>query len=427
MLSTPVFEIVNHSVKEVRNSRDSVDRLHAWEIANSFVDEKSPALFVLDESEDIFLSGLSFYNGSPIRENKAEINHLLESNIHPTLWLTNSLRRMDSAMLRRFDLVIEVTQPTVEQRLVIIDKCVGELLSDDMKGRLARTENLSPGVISRTVSVLKALEKPTQEERDKKMLTLINSVLEVQNAGIVAPKLAPVDTVYDTTFVHTDVDLAALARGMNTHGSARLCLYGPPGTGKTAYSQWLAKYLKKPLIQKKSSDILSMWVGRTEANIAKAFEQAKRENAILLIDEADSFLQNRAKSARSWETTQVNEMLTQMESFEGIFIATTNLVETLDAASLRCFDLKAKFDHLSESQALALYARWVKELNLPADAQSEEGIRALTMLTPGDFASVVRQSKFNPISSAEDFAKRLAAECELKSAFSGKKKAIGFY
>ena len=89
MLSTPVFEIVNHSVKEVRNSRDSVDRLHAWEIANSFVDEKSPALFVLDESEDIFLSGLSFYNGSPIRENKAEINHLLESNIHPTLWLTN--------------------------------------------------------------------------------------------------------------------------------------------------------------------------------------------------------------------------------------------------------------------------------------------------------------------------------------------------
>ena len=121
------------------------------------------------------------------------------------------------------------------------------------------------------------------------MLTLINSVLEVQNAGIVAPKLAPVDTVYDTTFVHTDVDLAALARGMNTHGSARLCLYGPPGTGKTAYAQWLAKYLKKPLIQKKSSDILSMWVGRTEANIAKAFEQAKRENAILLIDEADSF------------------------------------------------------------------------------------------------------------------------------------------
>lgn len=427
VLSTPVFEIVNHSVKEVRNSRDSVDCLHAWEIANSFVDEKSPALFVLDESEDIFLSGLSFYNGSPIRENKAEINHLLESNIHPTLWLTNSLRGMDSAMLRRFDLVIEVTQPTVEQRLVIIDKCVGELLSDDMKGRLARTENLSPGVISRTVSVLKALEKPTQEERDKKMLTLINSVLEVQNAGIVAPKLAPVDTVYDTTFVHTDVDLAALARGMNTHGSARLCLYGPPGTGKTAYAQWLAKYLKKPLIQKKSSDILSMWVGGTEANIAKAFEQAKRENAILLIDEADSFLQNRAKSARSWETTQVNEMLTQMERFEGIFIATTNLVETLDAASLRRFDLKAKFDHLSESQALALYARWVKELNLPADAQSEEGIRALTMLTPGDFASVVRQSKFNPISSAEDFAKRLAAECELKSAFSGKKKAIGFY
>ena len=145
-----------------------------------------------------------------------------------------------------------------------------------------------------------------------------------------------------------------------------------------------------------------------------------------MIDEADSFLQDRSQSHYSWETTQVNEMLTQMESFEGIFIATTNLVETLDAASLRRFDLKAKFDYLSESQSLALYARWIKELNLSLDAQSEESIRTLAMLTPGDFASVVRQSKFNPISSAEDFAKRLTAECKLKSTFSGKKTAIGF-
>ena len=426
-LSTPVFEIVNHSVKEKEEvSSVSIDRLHAWEIANSFVDEKSPAIFVLDESEDIFLSGLSFYNGTPIRDNKAEINHLLESNPHPTLWLTNSLRGMDSAMLRRFDLVIEVTQPTVEQRLAIIDKCVGNLLSEDMKGRLARTENLSPAVISRTVSVLKALEKPTQEERDKKMLTLISSVLEVQNAGTVAPKLAPVDTVYDTTFVHTDVNLEELARGINSHASARLCLYGPPGTGKTAYAIRLAKFLKKPLIQKKSSDILSKWVGGTEANIAKAFEQARRENAILLIDEADSFLQDRSQSHYSWETTQVNEMLTQMESFEGIFIATTNLVETLDAASLRRFDLKAKFDYLSETQALALYSRWIKELGLQSSFRLEKDIRSLTALTPGDFASVIRQSKFNPISSAEDFANRLVAECELKDAYSGRKKAIGF-
>lgn len=65
------------------------------------------------------------------------------------------------------------------------------------------------------------------------------------------------------------------------------------------------------------------------------------------MDEADSLLSDRVHAGQQWEITQVNEMLTQMETFSGIFICTTNLMDKLDAASLRRFDFKVKFDYLS--------------------------------------------------------------------------------
>lgn len=89
-----------------------------------------------------------------------------------------------------------------------------------------------------------------------------------------------------------------------------------------------------------------MWVGGTEQNIANAFREAAREKAVLLIDDVDGFLLDRRTASHSWEITGVNEMLTQMETFDGVFIASTNLVDNLDQATLRRFDLKAKLDFL---------------------------------------------------------------------------------
>jgi IS5 family transposase len=128
-----------------------------------------------------------------------------------------------------------------------------------------------------------------------------------------------------------------MAEQLRQHPSGRICLYGPPGTGKTAYGRWLAQQLGKPLHVKRASDLISMWVGETEKNLAKAFAQAEEANALLLIDEVDTFLQNREGAQRSWEVSQVNEMLTQMESFGGVFIASTNLMAGLDSAALRRF------------------------------------------------------------------------------------------
>ena len=127
--------------------------------------------------------------------------------------------------------------------------------------------------------------------------------------------------------VNPDVDLANLIQGLKRRPEVRLCLYGPPGTGKTEFGHYLAQQLDKRLVVRRASDILDKYVGGTEANIAEMFSEAKRENAVLLLDEADSFLRDKNHARQSWEITQVNELLTQMEAYDGIFICSTNLMK----------------------------------------------------------------------------------------------------
>lgn len=100
---------------------------------------------------------------------------------------------------------------------------------------------------------------------------------------------------------------------------------------------------------KRVSDLVSPYVGTTEQNLAQAFDRAQQEDAVLLLDEVDK-LQDRRKARQSWGVTAVNEMLTQMESYRGLFIASTNLMSDLDEASLRRFDLKVHFGYLKALQ-----------------------------------------------------------------------------
>jgi SpoVK/Ycf46/Vps4 family AAA+-type ATPase len=231
--------------------------------------------------------------------------------------------------------------------------------------------------------------------------------------------------IYDPAFIRADTNLVEVVEGLRRIGSGRLCLYGPPGTGKTAYGRWLSEQLDKPLLAKRASDLLSKWVGGTEQNIAQAFREADNEKAVLLIDEADSFFQDRSGAHHSWEVTQVNEMLTQVESYPGILIASTNLMDNLDQAALRRFDLKVKFDYLLPDQAVELLRRHCDKLGLPRpDEIMERALQRLTNLTPGDFAAVMRQNRFRPLESAAQWVEMLRAECALKK--SGSSARIGF-
>jgi transitional endoplasmic reticulum ATPase len=176
---------------------------------------------------------------------------------------------------------------------------------------------------------------------------------------------------------------------------------------------------------KKASDILDPYVGRTEAKLAHLFQRAESDEAILMIDEVDSFLQDRRQAQRSWEVTQVNELLTQMERFEGIFIASTNLVDGLDPAALRRFDLKLAFDFLRPEQVALLLKRQSLQLELgtPTAATLREA-QHLGNATPGDFANAARQHRYRKFTSPSAYLEAVAAECRMKEGGAARK--VGF-
>ncbi|SCC93595.1 putative ATPases of the AAA+ class [Thiomonas sp. X19] len=407
-------------------------RLRAYRAAQRFL-ERRRVMILFDEIEDVFNTeeAPSMFNGlfrrsGGGRERKGWINKSLEANPVPTFWLTNSIRSLDAAYIRRFDFVLELPVPPQRVRETIATECVGELADAPTLRALASSNDLAPAVLTRAASVLQTIQSriPTGQSNTA-LLQLVNNTLQAQgHARVKASDPNRLPDTYDPAFIHADTDLAAMAAGIQQAGSARLCLYGPPGTGKTAYARWLARRLDRPLLVKRASDLLSKWLGESEQNIAQAFQQAESDGAVLLIDEVDSFLQERRGATHSWEVTQVNEMLTQMEAFSGVFIATTNLMDDLDEAALRRFDLKARFDYLTPEQAWALLRRQCSHLDLPSP---EPGLRKhldrLGLLTPGDFAAVIRCHRFQPMVSARSLVEALSAECALKQ---GHKAAIGF-
>jgi transitional endoplasmic reticulum ATPase len=173
-------------------------------------------------------------------------------------------------------------------------------------------------------------------------------------------------------------------------------LYGPPGSGKTAFVQYLGQVLAKPVLLKAASDLLRPYVGQTEREIAGMFSKAESQVAILFVDEIEGFFQSRERAHHSWEVTQVNEFLGQLERFGGTFVGATNLKGTLDLAVFRRFDFKVRFDYLKQEQVWLLFKAMAADLKVPTHPSEVGKFKArmarLHHLTPGDYAVMKRKS-----------------------------------
>ena len=385
-------------------------RIRSYCLAQSVLSAGSN-LLMYDEAEDIF----NTKNDEKRQYGKAFINRSLETNEVPTIWITNNILDMDEAVVRRFNLAIEIGIPTEDVRAKIIKKYSENLIDNKLVKKLAKNRFVAPAVVSNASLVVSNLNT---KDKNKAFERVISNTLKAQGYDEIEKDENPsidLPSSYDPNFVNSDCDLTELMQGIKASKNARMCLYGVPGTGKSAYAKFIAKSLKKPIIIKKGSDLLSMFVGGTEKNIALAFKEAKEKHAVLVFDEVDSFLQDRSMAARSWEVTQVNEMLVQMESFDGIFIATTNLIDNLDKACLRRFDLKLEFGYLLPNQALKLFKKECALLKVKFDENVAKKVSNLGLLAPGDFASVRRQAKFRPIKNGDDFCHRLELEVALKN------------
>ena len=399
-------------------------RLGAYQLLQRLLRGRSDCLVIFDEVEDAFGNGgqdvlRALFGGRPASSHgeKGWMNRVLEENPVPAVWITNDADSMDPAFLRRFLLPVAFTTPPRAVRRRMVGRHLGDTaLPEAFLDELAADDLLAPAQFGAARRLLDLQPGSDPVEAVRGGLSATRRLLH----GSGAPQRRQSATPFDPAFLNLAGGIAPgrLAEALQRNGHGRLCFYGPPGTGKTEFAHVLADALGRELVVKTTSDLVSKYVGETERNLAALFTGLDAERAVLFLDEVDSLLRDRREARHSWETTQVNELLQQMERFPGIFIAATNLMDGLDAAALRRFDFKLHFRPLAPAQRLALFAREALGSAEAVDAIPPLLVRklhSLELLTPGDFANVVRQrTLLGEALAPEDFLRRLIAECRWK-------------
>ncbi len=421
------------------NSLSGRDRYRSMQIAQVFLKGSQEAALLFDEVEDVFppisvdAAGLLARAeqqalGAAVSHSvngKAWVNQILENNPVPTIWVTNRIEQIDPAFRRRFAYHLELKSPPPGAREQLIRKTLeGAAVSDEFVAKLTERKGLTPAQIRTAVRFADLAhlgEAPGGEAFEaliERQLKNSDAALGRNPADAVRQQGRRQVTTYDLGMLNVEsrFEIPRIVEALKARGHGALCFYGAPGTGKTALSEYIAQQMDKPLIIKQASDLVSKYVGETEQNMAAMFKEAVEEKAVLLLDEADSFLLDRRGAQRSYEVTEVNEMLQQMERHHGVFICTTNLLDRIDQAALRRFTFKIRFKPLLPEQRERMFV--TEALGGDADRLTDEVRRRLAkleQLAPGDFAAVKRQTDILATDfTVEEFLEQLEAEHRIK-------------
>jgi transitional endoplasmic reticulum ATPase len=349
---------------------------------------------------------------------KGWLNTFMDRSPAIVIWISNAVGGIPSSVRRRFTYTLAFKAFNRAQRLSMWDQVLegsslGKAVDREMRRRLAAAFNVDASGIAGAVQAAE-LVLPSGRGRpevvEETLGKLLRRHLEFMSGAPLKEPVRNVDEYRpDALRISGDrkviVDalhqaVAARARG-NADPRVNLLFWGPPGTGKTEFARYLAATLGLQLVVKTASELLSMWVGGTEKNIRAAFEEAEREEAILFIDEADSFFIDRSTAHRSWEVTQTNELLQRMEQHKGILICCTNFLHGLDRAALRRFDWKVEFKTLDEERLLTTYREYFALGRPELSPGQRRRLAALEGATFGDFRAIQGRIRFIPLEETD--------------------------
>jgi len=430
------------------NSLSGRDRYRSLQISQVFLKGGKDVALLFDEVEDVFPpisseaaqliarmdsadAGAGGMNSSV--SGKAWVNQILETNPVPVIWVTNRIEQIDPAFRRRFQYHLLLKSPPPGAREALVARALhGAPVSEGFAAKLAERRGLTPAQI-RTAVRFAQLARGEEAEGDREGFEALvqrqlgNADKALGTGGERGAR--PVVTGYDLSLLNVEsrFEVPRIVEALRRRGHGSLCFHGAPGTGKTALAEHIAASLQRPLMIRQTSDIASKYVGETEQNMARMFEEAQAESAVLLLDEADSFLRSRRLAERHYEVSEVNEMLQGMERFGGVFICTTNLFDDLDEAALRRFTFKLRFHGLTAEQRERMFVAEALGGDAAALTAEQRGrLAALDQLAPGDFAAVKRQVDIlGEAFDADEFLSQLEGEHRVKPEVR-QRRGIGF-
>ncbi|MDQ7837025.1 MAG: AAA family ATPase [Thermodesulfobacteriota bacterium] len=370
-------------------------------------------VLIVDEADTLLNTRYMFLTTRDTVE-KGWLNDFFDHVRARVIWITNERRFMETSLLRRFSYSLHFKKFTGRERENVWINLTAKhplrrFLTGDVIRKLAAKYEVNAAGIASALDAAKSI-LPPKNANEKAVRGMLEELLtrheELIGQGFKRP-LNPLTDRYDISALNVDVEINLLLqaarafagrdseKAQEERGSLNLLFWGRPGTGKTEFVKYLAAELGMRLIIKRASELVSMWVGETEKNIRDAFDEAEREKAVLFLDEADSFFINRESAHRSWEVSQTNELLTQMENYRGILICCTNLLYNLDKAAMRRFQWKVEFKPLAREGKISLYQKYFGTVRGRLMPKQKDRIIGINSLTPGDIKAVWQRYRFS--------------------------------
>jgi SpoVK/Ycf46/Vps4 family AAA+-type ATPase len=415
------------------------------EAANNII--KDTDVLIIDEA-DYLLNTRYFLHHSL---DKGYLNDFLDRSNIKIIWIANNIEQIEDSILRRFAYHLHFELFTQKQReniwhTVLEANSLKSFLSEKEVRRLARLYHLNAAGISNALGMTATLLKEGKISKAQIVKTLERILanhgklmgLKIPEKKIKTKKEGK-NRFYRMDLIQTSIPASEVfetlahfqktclkGKKANKQPGLNILFWGLPGTGKSEFARFLANELKLKLHALRYSDLESKWLGETEKNIAAAFHKAEEEKAILLLDEADSIFTDRSLAERSWETSRTNELLTQMESYKGILICSTNFLKTIDSAALRRFALKVEFKPVKKEKRLDLFSAYFASLCSKLSAAEVSRIEALEQFCPGDIFAVYSRLRFRDIKKLESNEVISALEEEIRYKKKNNSQAVGF-
>ncbi|TLY57110.1 MAG: AAA family ATPase, partial [Gammaproteobacteria bacterium] len=248
--------------------------------------------------------------------------NLLSTNPIPAVWLASDVDDLPEDTVARFVFHAPLKKADRTQQERTIKTQLKKLrVSKAATAQILKLDGVSSAQLESAVKASRLVAARDKADRDHAIVQAVRRSQRALSRDL-TEQFRPSVTHYSLEYLNTAGRFSPrqILNSFRRRPKGSVLLYGPPGTGKTQFTEHLAGELTLPLVSKSASALLSKWLGESEKNIAGAFEEAAAEDAILFLDEGDSFLRSRELAHHSWEVTVTNELLQRVERFDGIVV-----------------------------------------------------------------------------------------------------------